>query len=67
MPNKQKSGRGNMGIGYSLDRSRYYALYYKMYKHKYKEYYINKKEKEEEDNTIDYKQQFIDAGFLIKL
>jgi len=68
MPNKQKSGRGSIGSGYSLDRSRYYALYYKMYKHKYKEYYINKKEKEQdEDTTIDYKQQFISAGFLIKL
>lgn len=68
MPCTHKSGRGNIGIGYSLDRSRYYAMYYKMYKHKYKEYYINKKEKEQdEDTTIDYKQQFISAGFLIKL
>ena len=64
MPNKQKGGRGSVGQGSSLDKTRYYALYYQNYKHKYKEYYINKIKKEEQDST-DYKQQFINFGFLI--
>jgi len=64
MPNKQKGGRGSVGQGSSLNRTRYYALYYDMYKHKYKEYYINKIKKEQQDST-DYKQQFINFGFLI--
>ena len=64
MPNKQKGGRGSVGQGSSLDKTRYYALYYQNYKHKYKEYYINKIKKEEQDST-DYKQQFINNGFLI--
>jgi len=64
MPNKQKGGRGSVGSGSSLDKTRYYALYYQNYKHKYKEYYINKIKKEEQDST-DYRQQFINNGFLI--
>ena len=64
MPNKQKGGRGSVGSGSSLDKTRYYALYYQNYKHKYKEYYINKIKKQEEDST-DYRQQFIKAGMLI--
>ena len=64
MPNKQKGGRGSVGQGSSLDKTRYYYLYYQNYKHKYKEYYINKIKKEEQDST-DYKQQFINFGFLI--
>jgi hypothetical protein len=64
MPNTQKGGRGAVGSGYSLDKSRYYYLYYQNYKHKYKEYYINKIKKEQQDST-DYRQQFINFGFLI--
>ena len=65
MPNTQKGGRGCVGAGYSLNRTRYYALYYQNYKHKYKEYYINKIKKQEQEDNIDYKQQFINFGFLI--
>ena len=65
MPNNHKGGRGCVGAGFSLSRSRYYALYYQNYKHKYKEYYINKIKKEEQEDSIDYKQQFVNFGFLI--
>jgi hypothetical protein len=65
MPNKQKGGRGSIGAGFSLDKTRYYAMYYEMYKHTYKIRYQEQREKPP-DNT-DYKQKFIDAGFLIKL